>query len=483
MRRLAWITAALALLAALAIGLRVASLQSELPLSVWHTHAPEEPDAAALDGMDWGGYLQAEARLFDTLRAHLRERLEADERSPANRYFEASPLHSGRMAVDWNRSQVLEPTGAPRGAVLLLHGLTDSPYSMRHIAQHYRERGWVAIVPRLPAHGTVPGALTAIEWTDWSAAVRLAAREARRRIAQVQPLHIVGYSNGGALALQYVLDAQDDPRLAQAQRVVLVAPMIGVTAFARFAGVLGWPAVVPAFAHAAWLNVVPEYNPFKYNSFPVNAARQSSLLTRALQARIAERARDGRLAALPPLLCFQSIVDHTVSTQAVVDALFAQLPANGSELVIFDINRRAAVSPLLRSSVQTALERIVAPAPRPYGLTLIANEARDADRVVERRTPAHAREETLRALELRYPVALFSLSHIALPFPPSDGLYGAQPAAGDDFGVQLGTLSPRGEAGVLIVGLDTLTRASSNPFFPYLLERIDRGIDDAVPPR
>ena len=86
----------------------------------------------------------------------------------------------------------------------------------------------------------------------------------------------------------------------------------------------GWPAVFPAFAKAAWLGIVPEFNPFKYNSFPVNGARQSSLVARALQEQIARHARDGRLAELPPVLTFQSVVDFTVSTRAIVNALYAQ---------------------------------------------------------------------------------------------------------------------------------------------------------------
>ena len=117
--------------------------------------------------------------------------------------------------------------------------------------------------------------------------------------------------------------------------------MIGITSFARFAGVFGWPAVLPAFAKAAWLGVVPEFNPFKYNSFPINGARQSSLLTRALQKRLNQYAREGRLDALPPVLTFQSVVDFTVSTRAIITSLYANLPANGSELVLFDFNRSA----------------------------------------------------------------------------------------------------------------------------------------------
>jgi alpha-beta hydrolase superfamily lysophospholipase len=53
----------------------------------------------------------------------------------------------------------------------------------------------------VPAHGTVPAALTDVEWEDWMAATRLAVREARRLTGPSAPLHLVGFSNGGALAL------------------------------------------------------------------------------------------------------------------------------------------------------------------------------------------------------------------------------------------------------------------------------------------
>ena len=42
--------------------------------------------------------------------------------------------------------------------------------------------------------------------------------------------------------------------------------------------------------------------------------------------------------------------------------------------------------------------------------------------------------------------------------------------------VNLGTMTTRGEVGVLILPLDSLVRMSSNPFFPYMLERIEEGI-------
>ena len=222
---------------------------------------------------------------------------------------------------------MLEPAGEPAGAMVFLHGLTDAPYSGRHIGQAYRDRGWLVLMPRLPAHGTVPAALTDVDWEDWAAATRLAVREARRRVGPGKPLHLVGFSNGGALAMQYALDAIEDPALPAPDRLVLLSPMIGITAFARFAGIAGWPAFFPAFAQAAWLSVVPEFIPFKYNSFPINGARQSFQLTRALQGRIDRMAREGRLASLPPILTFQSVVDFTVSTRAIITALYR--PAAG----------------------------------------------------------------------------------------------------------------------------------------------------------
>jgi hypothetical protein len=53
-----------------------------------------------------------------------------------------------------------------------------------------------------------------------------------------------------------------------------------------------------------------------------------------------------------------------------------------------------------------------------------------------------------------------------------DALYGLEPNEPEDFGVNLGAIAPRGERGVLIVDLDALVRVSSNPFFPYILERL-----------
>jgi hypothetical protein len=169
------------------------------------------------------------------------------------------------------------------------------------------------------------------------------------------------------------------------------------------------------------------------------------------------------------------VVDFTVSTRAIINALYANLPANGSELVLFDINRSARFGPLLRSSVDNLLTRLLPDPPRKFKTTIIANLGPGQPQVVERVTPAGAIAEQTRTLGLTYPQDVLSLSHLALPFPMSDPLYGIEPES-NEYGANLGAMSTRGERGSLIVSMDSLIRTSSNPFFSYMMERIEEGI-------
>ncbi len=418
-RILKWLLIAVILVGVALLALRSYRALSGPPLQPWHTFVPTELREGELDAADWSRYLEQEASIFDSVRAEVTQKLEPDARVPINRYFEQSPVYPAHFAQDWNRSYVLEPDGKPIGAVVLLHGLTDSPYSLRHVAKLYRDRGFVAIGLRLPGHGTVPAGLTDVRWEDWMAATRLAIREARTRVPAPAPLHLVGFSNGGALAMKYALDAIEDPKLPRADRIILFTPMIGITRFARFAGLAGLPAVLPPFANAAWLSVLPEFNPFKYNSFPVNGARQSYRLTDALQAQIQRLARAGLLGNLPPVLTFQSVIDFTVSTPAILTALYANLPDNGSEIVLFDVNRTVKFGPLLRPSSYVALDQLTPTSPQPYRFTSIVNASEDSDATVERSIAPGQLEGVDRPLESSLSARHFLA--VAPVDPDSDG--------------------------------------------------------------
>jgi hypothetical protein len=172
------------------------------------------------------------------------------------------------------------------------------------------------------------------------------------------------------------------------------------------------------------------------------------------------------------------VIDFTVSTPAILTALYAFLPDNGSEIVLFDVNRTVKFGPLLRPSSYVALERLTPAAPQPYRFTAIVNAGDDSDATVERTIAPGQLQAAERPLDIPYPAGIFSLSHLSIPIPPDDPLYGTRPDPKTrlDFGLNLGALDARGERGALIVDQDFLTRLPANPFFAYLISRVEEGM-------
>ena len=463
--------AAVLIFATVVIGGAVDARRRLPDLEPWHRYVPADATAADLGSATLADYLRREEILFRDVHDRI-ERTSAGSLTPANRYDSRSRSHPSRMGPDLNRTYELVPAGEMTGGALLVHGLTDSPYSMRAVGETLKAGGYYGLALRMPGHGTVPAGLTTAVSEDWLAAVRLGIRHVRERIGPGKPLVLVGYSNGGALVLKYALEAIERGEDLPSTRLVLISPMIGVAPFAWLARVISLLGPIPYFEKARWLDVIPEYNPFKYNSFPANAALQSWRVSTDVQAHILRLGKAGRLKALPPVLAFQSLVDATVSTDAVVHALFDQLESKGSELVLFDINRLSGIEPFIDPAVATALSRLTDKSPRRYGRSLVTNANQDLLEVVERSIRPGATEIVARPLGLAWPPEMFSLSHIALPFTLDDDVYGRNPPRSPPDVVRLGTLSPRGERAVLTVPLDTLMRVSSNPFFPYLTARL-----------
>ena len=149
--------------------------------------------------------------------------------------------------------------------------------------------------------------------------------------------------------------------------------MIGVSPAARLARTISM--LGPVAAKARWIDVVPEYNPFKYNSFPANAAVQTSRITRALSSQLAQAGRNGTLTRMPPVLAFQSVVDTTVSTAAVAYELLDRLPPGRNALVLFDLNRQAGIDAFTRPEAMLPL--LIDGGPRPYTVTLVTNAGAD----------------------------------------------------------------------------------------------------------
>ena len=437
------------------------------PLRIWHTAFLSEEFTArdAMPRSTLQDYLDREERLFQELKEKVYDRTARTKDMIYCRYYAGGPQDPESLGRNWNRTFELVPEKI-RGGALLLHGLTDSPYSLRRIGEILQSKGFYVLGLRLPAHGTVPGALTRVRWEDWVAATRIGARHVRNRIGKGSPFVIAGYSNGGALTVKYSLDALSDPDLPLPDRLFLFSPEIGITPFASIANVDRILSFIPYFAKFKWLSIEPEYDPYKYNSFPKNAGQQAHEITAVLQEQVEETRKAGRFAAFPSTLTFSSWIDATVETSATIHRFYDKLENESSELVVFDVNRFDQLAPFLSSADVGPLKHLQSRTDLPYRLTVITNVSTDSESVLRQtQAPRSSCLEPM-PLSMAWPSEVYSLAHVAIPFPPDDPVYGGKTDSQTRYrGLPLGRLHPRGETGLLTVSVGQLMRLRHNPFF------------------
>jgi alpha-beta hydrolase superfamily lysophospholipase len=447
--------------------------RSKPDLGPWHTAKLRTEFGAddAREGFGWAHYLELENELYRDLAAEVVDPSHGIANPDWSRYAAAGRNNPETFPRNWNRSFELA-ADPPRGGALLIHGLTDSPYSLRRPGEILHARGLHVVGLRLPGHGTAPTAMRSAGVADWRAAVRIAWEHLLREVGDRGELVAMGYSNGGALALDLALTAMDDSDLRVPDRIVLFSPAIGITSVAALASshkLLTW---MPWFDKLEWTDIQPEYDPFKYNSFHKNSASQTHRLTTSVRERLARLQTDRRTAGFPPVLTFMSLADATVLVEAVVDGLYDRLSRPENELVIFDINRSAGMRGFFRTDPVGRLRSLVDRPTTPYRLTVITNVEEGADAVSVMTRAAGSDQFAVTDPGMAWPNGVYSLSHVALNFPPDDPIYGSVPAGKGAFGFQLGAVEPRGERGLLAVPAAALTRLRSNPFFGYIEQRL-----------
>src|SRR5882757_3700158 len=105
-------------------------------------------------------------------------------------------------------------------AVLVLHGITGTPYEVRPIAEALGRAGWSVQAPMLAGHGLTLGDLAVTTWPDWLASAE-AALDLLSAASGGRPVAVVGFSMGGLLALR--LARLHPERIAAL--VVIAAPL------------------------------------------------------------------------------------------------------------------------------------------------------------------------------------------------------------------------------------------------------------------
>ncbi|MCX2731002.1 alpha/beta fold hydrolase [Saccharopolyspora sp. NFXS83] len=190
--------------------------------------------------------------------------------------------------------------------VLLCHGFTGTPQSMRDWGEHLAADGITVRCPRLPGHGTDWRDLNRTGWADWYAAVD---RELAELSGRCRSVFAFGLSMGGTLTLRL---AQNHPELSG---IVLVNP--SVTTLRRDAFLL--PAlsrVVPSIAGVAGDIAKPGAVEVGYDRTPLRAAASLQRLWRLVRGDL------GRVRQ--PVLLMRSATDHVVepvNSRIVLDGI------------------------------------------------------------------------------------------------------------------------------------------------------------------
>lgn len=439
-------------------------------LQAWHTIKLEPVFTVGRAGTPatFDEYRELEERLFADVQQRVLDDASAADTQDLSRYNPESVV--ARLALDtpYNRSYELKPPYEPRGAVLLVHGLSDSPYSMRAIGETFRSQGYYVLALRLPGHGTLPSALVDVKWQDWYGAVELAAKYAAAKAGPGKPFLAGGHSTGAALVTLYSLRSLTDESLPRPDQLYLMSAAIGITPFATLTNIISGLAFIPAFEKSRWIDVIAEYDPYKYNSFPVNAARQIFKLTHVVQDALDDLEPTGLLDNMPRVHMYQSIVDSTVTANQVVRGLLSRLPARGHSLVIFDVNRQEALLGLIAPGPMQDLESIRNAVNLPFRTVLVGNRADGSRSLAMYTREAESAMVTENELPFEWPAGVFSIGHVSLPFPSDDPVYGLNPVTGPGPRYPLGTVALRGEPGALVVGLGAFARLRSNPFFDVI---------------
>lgn len=199
-----------------------------------------------------------------------------------------------------------------RRGVLLTHGLTDSPYFMRHLAELFQDNGFHVMAILLPGHGTQPGDLLDIRWQEWA---KTLAYGVEQLSGEVDEIYLSGYSLGGALSVYHSLSD------ARVRGLFLFSPAFRISpkaAWANMHKLYSW--LIPS---AKWLTICPDTDYYKYESVTKQAVAQTWALTRELNAKLTHRSFD------LPVFIAASAEDTTVDTAATLQFMRrAQHPAS-----------------------------------------------------------------------------------------------------------------------------------------------------------
>ena len=191
------------------------------------------------------------------------------------------------------------PTNPNGEGILLVHGLSDSPYSFVDMAPVLAEQGYLVRAILLPGHGSKPADLQLVELEDWNEIVEHHTQLLQN---QVDKVWLGGFSTGTNLVTHYAASHSDE-----VEGLILVStayhprdPMAKYTPYAKW--------------FSDWVDQEFESNHTRYSSFSMHGAATYYQSTKQVKAHI-----ENKQVSLPTFMIL-SEADETIDSQYAVDA-------------------------------------------------------------------------------------------------------------------------------------------------------------------
>jgi esterase/lipase len=182
---------------------------------------------------------------------------------------------SGKLKSPGNLPFLLTHGRRTERAILIVHGLTDSPHYVRALAEIFHEQGYNVAAILLPGHGTRPEDLLKVKAAEWRREVAFGLSIARRLGEKTS---LAGFSAGGALALDALASGQQP-----FEGLYLFAPAIEIQRGRLVRAICGAPWATTRVRK--WRETrafkIPEDNPHKYRKMAVNALCEVDGLAKA----------------------------------------------------------------------------------------------------------------------------------------------------------------------------------------------------------
>lgn len=189
---------------------------------------------------------------------------------------------------------------------LLVHGLTDSPFTFHDLAQVYYQQGYSVRTILLPGHGTAPDALQTIDAKQWQQATDYAIK---RAVSDYETVVLGGYSTGAALLINYLTTHTVDEKI---KALMLFSP--ASEPHNKNGWLAKWIDLIP---FVDWIDEDADVDFAKYESFPWNAAAAADDAMAMIELASIKKLNFPNI----PIFSVLSDIDTTIDTQATLALL------------------------------------------------------------------------------------------------------------------------------------------------------------------